>query len=275
MLVKFGIIFGNLFPLIAGFFLAGGNDYKLLLLTVIFSSGVIACACVINNYIDQDIDKLMERTKNRPLPLGTIQPKVALLFGVMIGFLSISALYFSSGFYSCLFGILGLFFYIVIYTILTKRTTVFSTHIGSISGAIPPIIGYCAVQSPNLEAFLLFLIVAIWQMPHTFAIHTFRQEDYKNANIKTLPSTLGLKYTAKSMLTYIAIYALLVITLFLYSNLNLFLLATAMCFSFFWFQKTLIFYKTLQLKPARMSFFASIINMMALSCLIIISKLFF
>lgn len=272
-LMKFGIIFGNLIPLVAGFVLAGGDDFFKMLLAVLFASGVIACGCVINNCIDIDIDKLMERTKNRPLPLGKISPNVALIFGFFLGLGSLPALYYFVGFYSFLFALIGLFSYIVLYTILTKRQTTFGVHVGSISGAIPPVIGYCAVKNPDLNIFLFFLCVAIWQMPHSFAIHAFRNSDYTKAKIKTLPNIFGLEYTAKSMLVYVIIYTILSLVLFVYNKFYLLLPVLILC-NLYWLRKTLAFQKTLELKHARKSFFASILNMMVISLLIILDKLF-
>jgi protoheme IX farnesyltransferase len=275
LLMKPGIVLGNLLPLIAGFFLADGKDLSVLFLVAIGGSGIIACGCVINNYIDTDIDTVMERTKNRPLPLGNIKPKTALLFGILLGIISAAILWFFVGRLACALSIVGLFFYIVVYTILTKRNTVYAVHIGSIAGAVPPLIGYCAVKSPDMQAFLLFLSVAIWQVPHSFAIHVFRFQDYANAKIKTVPNTRGVKYTAKSMLCYIGFYIIVVAGFLFYSRIHFVLAGCVMVACVFWLKTTLDFYNKQEIKDVRMSFGASIINMTALSFVIIGDKIIF
>ncbi len=181
-LTKPGIIVGNLFTLIAGFFLAVAhhraninniplNIYLYCLITIFGISFVIASGCVFNNYIDQDIDSRMQRTKNRVLVKKLISNKIAIVYAFILGLIGLFLLYFFTNKLAFSLALFGFIIYLFIYTMIFKRTSVYGTLIGSMSGAVPPVVGYCAItNSFDIGAIILFAMLSFWQMPHSFAI---------------------------------------------------------------------------------------------------------
>ncbi|MCE5294427.1 MAG: heme o synthase [Chlamydiales bacterium] len=197
-LTKPGIIFGNAVTAIAGFALASkGNINVILFLAMLLGlSLVIASACVWNNYFDRAMDEKMARTKNRALVKGVISIENALLFGMILGLVGLSVLFIFTNVLTVAMAACGFFTYVVLYG-YSKYKTSFGTVIGSISGAIPPVVGYTAVSNCiDLGALILFSIVVAWQMPHFYAIAMFRLDDYSKASIPVLPVSSGM-LTAK------------------------------------------------------------------------------
>ena len=204
-LTKPGIIYSNTLIAAAGFFLAskGQINYWLLLAVLVGIGLVIACGCVFNNYLDRQIDQKMERTKKRALASGLISGQNALIFGTILGFLGFLVLIIYTNLLTVTLGAVALFFYVVVYGIW-KRRSVYGTLVGSISGALPPVAGYCAVSNRlDLGALLLFVILVCWQMPHFYAIAIYRAKDYQAALIPVLPVKKGILLTKINMLFYI------------------------------------------------------------------------
>lgn len=149
----------NVFAAIGGFWVASKWDFDWLksLWVVIGSAITIGSACVINNYWDRELDQKMERTKDRALPTGRLQPGFVLGYGVVLGIVGLTILFALVNPVTGWLGFLGWFVYIFIYTIWLKRTSTWSTSIGGISGAMPPVLGYCAVTTEiDMGAWLLF-----------------------------------------------------------------------------------------------------------------------
>lgn len=213
---KPGIIFGNLISVIGGFLLAskGTIDYPLFIATLLGVSLVVASGCVFNNYIDRDIDRIMERTKNRPLVKGLIDPKVSLIYATALGFAGMLLLLVAANALAMLLAVIGFVVYVGVYSLYMKRKSVYGTLIGSLSGAAPPVIGYCAVTNEfDTGALILLLIFSLWQMPHSYAIAIFRFKDYKAANIPVLPVIKGISVAKTHIFLYIL--AFMVATLML------------------------------------------------------------
>lgn len=213
---KPGIIFGNLISVIGGFLLAskGSIDYPLFIATLLGVSLVVASGCVFNNYIDRDIDRIMERTKNRPLVKGLIDPKVSLIYATALGIAGMVLLLVAANALAMLLALIGFIVYVGLYSLYMKRKSVYGTLIGSLSGAAPPVIGYCAVTNEfDAGALILLLIFSLWQMPHSYAIAIFRFKDYKAANIPVLPVIKGISVAKTHIFLYIL--AFMVATLML------------------------------------------------------------
>ncbi|BBG61322.1 Protoheme IX farnesyltransferase [Providencia rustigianii] len=213
---KPGIIFGNLISVIGGFLLAskGSIDYPLFIATLLGVSLVVASGCVFNNYIDRDIDRIMERTKNRPLVKGLIDPKVSLIYATVLGIAGMVLLLVAANALAMLLALIGFIVYVGLYSLYMKRKSVYGTLIGSLSGAAPPVIGYCAVTNEfDAGALILLLIFSLWQMPHSYAIAIFRFKDYKAANIPVLPVIKGISVAKTHIFLYIL--AFMVATLML------------------------------------------------------------
>lgn len=248
-------------------------DFWLLIKTIIGVSAIIATGCVINNYFDQDIDKLMERTKNRPMAQGLVSTSQALIFAFILFIIGTITL-FSINTLSISIALIGLFFYIVVYTMLFKRNSIYGTLLGSISGSTPPVIGYVAVTGKlDLGAVLLFLILTTWQMPHSYAIGIYRNDDYKNAKINLLPVIKGFNLTKKHMFFYIILFALANIFLSLLGYAGYFYLFIATVFSIAWIYLCLQGFKADNNDKiwAKKMFFFSIICITVLSIMMAIN----
>lgn len=208
ILTKPGIVYSNALTAVAGFFLAAKGVFDIgLFLAMLFGIAfVIASSCVFNNYIDRDIDSKMKRTQKRALVKKSIPEFHAIVFATALGFVGFFLLLCFTNLLTTFIAFVGFFFYVIVYT-FSKRLTVHGTVIGSISGAVPPVVGYCAVTNNfDLAAFLLFLILVIWQMPHFYAIAIFRSEDYRAAKIPVLPIKKGLMQTKIQMLVYTILF---------------------------------------------------------------------
>jgi protoheme IX farnesyltransferase len=267
--LKPGIIFGNIVTVTGGFFLGSQGHINpwLLLITWLGMSLVIGSGCVINNYIDRDIDKLMERTKNRVLAQGLISGNVALLYAILLGILGFVVLYFGTNPLTTIVSFVGFFFYVVVYSLLLKRKSTWGTIVGGVAGAVPPVVGYCAVTNRfDIGAIILFLILFFWQMPHFYAIAIYRLNDYKAASIPILPIRKSVHYTKVSMLLYIAVFTVISImpTMFEYTGSIYF--AIALCLGLIWFALGMQGLRTQDDRSwARKMFAFSIINITVLS----------
>jgi protoheme IX farnesyltransferase len=210
LLTKPGILMGNLITTLSGLFLASRGHFDPLLfsLTLLGLGPIIASACIFNNYIDREADRKMSRTKHRPLASGLISPARAITLAVVLGIFGLYVLSYTN-LLATLLAFIGFLVYVVLYSYCKYYTTQ-ATLIGSIAGAIPPVVGYCAISNHfDLAASLLFLILVVWQMPHFFAIALYRFKDYSAAAIPTLAHKKGPHLAKVHMLAYVIAFALL------------------------------------------------------------------
>lgn len=216
-LTKPGIIFGNLIAAASGFFLAakGNIDWFVLLVVLVGTSCIVATGCIINNYVDRDIDLKMARTKDRALAQGRVSVASALLLALVLGTIGFALLHYYTTVYAVLFGAIGLLVYVGLYTLKFKRNSVYGTLVGSLSGACPPVMGYVSVTNGfDTGAAILLLTFCFWQIPHSYAIAICRFDDYKAANIPVLPVKYGIQTARLHMYVYIfgfAVSALLLV----------------------------------------------------------------
>jgi protoheme IX farnesyltransferase len=209
-LTKPGIIYGNAVTAAAGFLLASGRhiDAWLLLSMLVGLSLIIAAGCVFNNCIDRNIDSKMSRTKQRALVTGKVSTTAALLYAAVLGAAGSLLLGLFTNTLTLLIALSGLFAYTVLYSIWKRRSS-WGTVVGSLSGAVPPVVGYCAVTNRlDMGAFLLFLILVFWQMPHFYSIAIYRAREYKAARIPVLSLEKGVPITKTIILAYIVIFIL-------------------------------------------------------------------
>lgn len=247
LLTKPGIILGNLVTVAAGFILGSGGhiNFLLFLYTLLGITFVMASACVFNNYIDCPLDKKMNRTKNRALVIGLITGPHALLFGSILGLLGLLTLAVFTNMLTVAIAGIGFFVYVVLYS-FWKGKTVYGTAIGSIAGAVPPVIGYCAASERfDAAAIILFAMLVLWQMPHFFAIALQHMEDYKRANIPTLPIVKGAWMTKIHMLLYIMAFVPLTMALTLFGYTGLVYLIVAPTISIAWMILCISGFKTI------------------------------
>ncbi len=222
MLTKPGIIIGNIITMAGGFALAsnGHVNFVLFLETLLGLSLVIASAGVFNNYFDRESDAKMERTKNRPLVKRLVSDRNAILFATVLGLLGFSLLAIYTNLLTLLVTFAGFIIYVVLY-VVWKYRSIHGTLVGSVAGAVPPLVGYCAVSNRfDAGALILFLILVLWQMPHFFAIALYRMDDYIAASIPVLPVKKGIYTTKLHMLAYIVAFMVAAVlpTLFNYTG---------------------------------------------------------
>jgi protoheme IX farnesyltransferase len=268
-LTKPGIIFGNLITVTGGFFLAskGHFDLALYLAVALGVSLIVASGCVFNNVIDRDIDIKMERTKNRALVIGLISPVHALIYASILGIVGLVLLYSISNQLAALLVVIGFIVYVGFYSLYLKRHSVYGTLIGSISGAMPPVIGYCAVSNQfDIGAVILLVIFSIWQMPHSYAIAIFRFNDYAAASIPVLPVKDGILKAKKHIVAWVVAFtvATLLLTVFGYTGYVYFVVAAIM--GVYWLYLAIIGFKTTDdTKWAKKLFMVSVIIITILS----------
>jgi protoheme IX farnesyltransferase len=165
----------------------GRVDVPLLIHTLIGTGLVAAGASVLNQLFERNTDALMRRTRNRPLPAGRVTVGEAAILGVTLSAVGIGYLCLLAGVLTCLLAAITLLLYAFVYTPM-KRWTSLNTLVGAIPGALPPMMGWAAVRgSIDVEAWMLFLIMFLWQFPHFLAIAWIYREDYARAGLKMLP----------------------------------------------------------------------------------------
>lgn len=209
-IIKPRIILGNIILIIGSFLFSSRFyfDVFLFIFTVLGVSLVIASSCIFNNIIDVEIDAKMNRTKNRVLVKKLLKPIPVYIFGIIIGGFGFFILGFLVNLLSMFLSIIGFIIYVFIYTFL-KRTSIYSTFIGSFSGSIPSLIGCSAVNNTiSIASICLFIIFMFWQMSHFYAISIMYVEDYKNANLPVFPVVKGILKTKKHIFYYIICFSL-------------------------------------------------------------------
>lgn len=267
---KPGIIFGNLISVAGGFLLAarGEIDWPLMLATLTGLSLVVASGCVVNNVIDRDIDAKMARTQGRVTVTGEISASAALLHALVLAVCGFGALIYYTNTLAVSFAAFGYIIYVGIYSLYMKRHSVYGTLVGSLSGAVPPVVGYSAVRGQfDAGAAILLLMFCLWQMPHSYAIAIFRYQDYRDANIPVLPVAKGLARAQRHIVFYIALYALVVMLLPLGGYTGIAFMAVACTTSFWWLLMALRGYRRdIDMHGwARQVFAFSIVNITVLS----------
>ncbi|MBJ7536308.1 heme o synthase [Marinomonas transparens] len=267
---KPGIIMGNLISVAGGFFLAsrGEIDWILMLATVIGLSLVVASGCAINNYIDRDIDAKMQRTRNRVTVNGEMSGKAAFFHGVVLGIIGFALLAVFTNWVAVFFAVFGYVVYVGLYTLHFKRKSVYGTFVGSLSGAVPPVVGYCAAAGQfDAGAAILLTMFCIWQMPHSYAIAIFRYKDYEAAGIPVLPVSQGIAKAKRHIVLHIAAFAIAAALLPLTGYVGIGFMVVALSTSLWWLAMALRGYRQdIDVSGwARQVFFFSIITVTALS----------
>lgn len=209
---KASVLIANVLPVFTGFWLAlhFSNatflDYwDVFFVTIIGSTLVMAGALVINNWYDVDIDQVMDRTKNRPTVTGHFSLKTVLILGIILTIIGFILLLFIS-LSATLWAFIGWFTYVILYTMWSKRRYTWNTIIGSVSGAVTPFIGWTVIApSFHIVPIMLFLILFIWQMPHTYAIAMRKCKEYTAAKVAMLPVVHGFQSTKRHMIVYMAL----------------------------------------------------------------------
>ena len=160
-------------------------------------------AGTLNMWYEADLDAVMSRTCLRPIPVGKVKKRQALIFGIMLSIISISLLYFSSNLLSALLLAVTISFYFFVYTVWLKRKTSQNIVIGGAAGALPPVIGWTiSTGNISIAPLILFLIIFLWTPSHFWALSLYKADDYKKAKIPMLPLISGADVTKKNIFIY-------------------------------------------------------------------------
>ena len=192
------------FTAMVGYFLAPGDHHPVLAITSILCIAVGGGASgALNMWYEADIDALMSRTANRPIPRGRVTRPEALTFGLVLAFFSVMTLGILVNWLAGALLAFTIFFYVVVYTIALKRWTAQNIVIGGAAGALPPVVAWAAASGTlSMEPVLLFLIIFFWTPPHFWALALFRNDDYTRAGVPMLPVVVGPDATRLQILLY-------------------------------------------------------------------------
>lgn len=239
--LKLGIVMPNLLMAITGIWLAASGAagfFSLPLKTIFFSLigvfMILASGTSFNNYFDRDIDPLMTRTQNRALAQGRIPTRHVLwlsIFLLVAGLGLLLSVYLITAFIA----FAGWIGYTLFYTVWLKRKHWLNTLVGSFSGAVPPVIGWSAVNGHlGSGALILFFIMFLWQPPHFYAIAIKRREEYERAGIPMLPVVKGFETTKKHIIGSILLLIPVTILLYIYIKMNIIYVLIAITLGLGW-----------------------------------------
>jgi protoheme IX farnesyltransferase len=261
-----------------GMFLAPGEiSFWNAVISIVATSGLVGGACVINCWMERDIDGLMERTKNRPLPSGRLSPNTALIMGLALIIGCLTTLFFITNPLTAILGLVATITYVFLYTPMKKKTS-WALFAGAIPGAIPPLMGWTSVtNSVGALGMVLFAILFIWQLPHFLSISMYHARDYNKADFKIFPTQIGTQNTIHKIAIYTFILFLTSLIPYYMGSANtnyrnfIFLLGGAFfVFSLFGYQKKEHSQELLQW--ARRYFYASLIYLPCVFVAMIVFK---
>ena len=206
----------------------GWPSWGLVIVTLVGGTLAAGGANAINMVVDRDIDRLMERTKTRPLVTGLITPKGAMIFALSLEIAAFGVLWAGANLLSAVLALSATLFYVFIYTLWLKRTSRQNIVIGGAAGAVPVLVGWAAVQnSLGWEPFLLFTAIFLWTPPHFWALAIRHADDYRAASVPMLPSVASLDETVRHMVGYTVVLAVTTIALGPVASLGVIYLITA------------------------------------------------
>ena len=208
--VKPWLVLANLVTAAAGFLFAAREPFA----AGTFAAALcgialfVACGCVCNNWLDRDMDRTMARTRERALATGALSPRAAFLSALGLGMAGVIVLLAGTNGLTLALVLAGLAVYVVVYTAWLKRRSPWSTVVGSLAGAAPPLAGYCAAAGAfDVGAALLLAIFSLWQIPHSYAITELRRDDYAAAGVPVLPVRYGVAATKRHLFRHTLAFA--------------------------------------------------------------------
>ena len=206
----------------------GMPDIWIALATLLGGALAAGGANTINCYIDRDIDAIMKRTHHRPLPEGLVTPNQALIFGISLSVVSFIFLTLSVNLLTAALAQSAILFYVFVYTIWLKRSTVENIVIGGAAGSVPPLCGWAAVTG-NLDAapLIMFAMIFLWTPPHFWALAIPYTEDYRSAHVPMLPVTRGAREATRRSLVYSIVTVFVSLTLYATGDVGLVYLVLA------------------------------------------------
>ncbi len=266
-----------IFTALVGMVAAPGAIHPALAVIALLAIAVGAGASgALNMWWDADIDAVMSRTANRPVPAGLVLRPEAATFGVFLSVLSVTLLALAANYLAAGLLAFTIFFYVVIYSMWLKRLTPQNIVIGGVAGALPPVVGWAAVSgAAPLEAWVLFAIIFLWTPPHFWALALYKQGDYARAGVPMMPNVHGDRATRRQIFGYALVLAAVGLAPFFVGMATLFYLVTAMVLGAGF---VLLSWRVLRAtdddqKPAKKLFGFSIFYLFALFAAILIERL--
>jgi protoheme IX farnesyltransferase len=262
---------------LAAIFLASDGIPSLQVLISVIVGGTLASggAGAINHSIDKDIDEQMKRTSKRPVAGERISRLNALIFGVGLTVLSFIILYFFTNLLAALMALSGNLFYVLIYTLWLKKTTIHNIVIGGAAGCFPPLVGWAAVTGNlTLSAWYLFAIIFFWTPPHFWALAMLMKDDYSEANIPMLPSVVGIDANFRPMMLHTITLVVLTLTMSLVNTkLGILYFLTSSLLGAYYIYSTIKLSRNYTRKNNLSVYKFSLLYMMSLSIIIMIDSL--
>ena len=175
----------------------------LVLATLVGGALAAGGANAVNMYVDRDIDRLMHRTRHRPLVTGAVSPRAALAFAVILEVLAFAELWALVNLLSAVLAVSATLFYVFVYSLWLKRTSTQNIVIGGAAGAVPVLVGWAAVRdSLGMAPLVLFAIIFVWTPPHFWALAIRYRDDYRRADVPMMPTVVGFTRTARQIVLY-------------------------------------------------------------------------
>ena len=249
-------------------------DLSIILTVLIAGSLASGGASSINQYLEHDIDTKMSRTSNRPIASGNIKPINALIFGIALNILSLLIFILYTNLISGILAISATLFYVVVYTIILKRSTHQNIVIGGAAGALPPIIGWTAVTgSIGIPALILFAIIFIWTPPHFWALSLILKDDYAAAKIPMLPVVHGVKKTKKEIFKYSILVFISTLILIFAENIGLIYIIPTFILGLLFIYLSWDLLKSEEIEKAKRLFFYSMVYLSIIFFAVMIDSL--
>ena len=251
---------------------------KEAMISILLVSIGAGAAGALNMWYESDLDALMTRTCLRPIPMGKVNKKQALIFGITLSFFSVIALDYFTNRISAALLLFTILFYVFIYTMWLKRKTSQNIVIGGAAGALPPVIGWTiATNSLSLEPMTFFLIIFFWTPSHFWALSLYKSDDYKKAKIPMLPLTNGIESTKINILVYSLLMLPVIILPYAIGFVSLVFLVPALILTFYYNFLCLELYKfkknKFNAKKAKSIFGYSILYLFLIFVIFLIDKI--
>jgi protoheme IX farnesyltransferase len=272
---KPGVLFLLVFTGIVAMVIAGGLSIPATFaLTLAFGALAAGAANILNNYIDRDIDRVMERTKGRPIPAGRIKPSSALVAGSVLAMVSVVLFWFFVNQLSAVLTLCGILFYVLVYSAFLKKRTEQNIVLGGLAGIFPALVGWAAITGTlTITPLLIGLLIVFWTPPHFWALAIVYRSDYKRARIPMLPSVMGVKETSKQIVMYSLILIAFTILLGLLGDFSSIYLGSAVVLGMVLLFLSFALVKTNETADARLLFQYSIIYLIVIFIAMIADKM--
>lgn len=263
------------FTAITGLLVAPGTIHPFVGFVAILCIAIGAGASgALNMWFDADIDAVMRRTRERPIPAGRMDGGVALGFGATLAVASVTIMGLATNYVAAALLAFTILFYLLVYTIWLKRRTPENIVIGGAAGALPPVVGWAAVTGGvSIEPLVLFAVIFLWTPPHFWALALFYESDYEKAGIPMLPVVAGEKQTRLRILAYsIALVPVGLLPWIMGFAGPLYAIAAATCGGIFLYRAARLYRTTLE-ADARRLFAFSIVYLFVLFAALVVEQL--